>query len=119
MHAGRRHAIGAQARHLIVHQRDKRGDDDGQTIRNERRNLVAQRFARARGHHHKHVLAIQNQIDNLLLTGTKCAVAEYIVQNMRGNGLISDGLGGGGDGYDEDSFDDLIASIACESANGN
>jgi hypothetical protein len=38
---------------------------------------------------------------------------------MRGNGLISDRLGGGGDGYDEDSFDDLIASIDCESANGN
>ena len=51
--AGRRQPTLAQRRHLVVHQRDQRRDDDGKAVVDEGRQLVAQRLAVAGGHQHQ------------------------------------------------------------------
>ena len=61
-----------QAIHLIFHQGDERRNHQGHAIEQERRQLVAQRFAAAGGHHHQGVFPLQNRLDDGLL-----AVAEF------------------------------------------
>ena len=45
-----RDARGRSAAHLVAHQRDERRDDDGEARPAQRRQLVAERLAAARGH---------------------------------------------------------------------
>ena len=47
-------AVGAA--HLVVHQRDQRRDDDRRALPRQRRQLVAERLARAGRHHRQRVL---------------------------------------------------------------
>ena len=56
-----------QRRHLVVHQRDQRRDDDGQAIREDGRQLVAERLAAAGGHQHQRIAAIQDMLNRLPL----------------------------------------------------
>ena len=52
-------ATAPQRLHLVLHQRDERRDDDGQVPAHQRRELVAERLARAGGHDDEHVAAGQ------------------------------------------------------------
>ncbi len=71
MDRGRLDAIGAQAGDLIVHQRLQRRNDDGRPLQQQCRDLVAQRLARPGRHHRQHVLAAEDEIDDLLLPGAE------------------------------------------------
>jgi hypothetical protein len=55
----RRNTCKLQRGHLVLHQRDERRDDDGKPAPRQRRHLVAQRLAGARGHHGQHVPAFE------------------------------------------------------------
>ena len=52
-HAAGRHAL--ERLDLVLHQRHERRDHERQVRPHQRRQLVAERLARARGHHHQHV----------------------------------------------------------------
>jgi hypothetical protein len=56
---------------LILHQRDERRDDQGDTAEHDRGQLEPQRLARARRHHRKEIATGENGVDQFLLTGTK------------------------------------------------
>ena len=61
--AARVDALGAQAQalelgHLVFHEGDERRDHEGGSAAREAGELVAERLARARGHHQQHVLAL-------------------------------------------------------------
>ncbi len=58
---------GAHGVHLILHQGDERRYDDGDAVHDERRQLVAERFAAARGHEHESVAPRQQIADHRLL----------------------------------------------------
>ncbi len=73
---GRGHAQLAQLHHLVFHQRDERRDDDGQAGEEQRRQLVAQRLATARGHDGQAVALGQDVGDDLFLQRPECVVAE-------------------------------------------
>ncbi len=73
-----RHAL--QRRHLILHQRDQRRDDDGQVIAQQRRQLIADRLARARRHHDQRVAVGERSRNRLGLAGPKVIKAEYAAQ---------------------------------------
>ena len=64
---GGRYAIATKPRHLIAHQRDQRRHHDGQAIAQQRRQLVAQRFAAAGRHHRQHIAAVEDRGDDLVL----------------------------------------------------
>ena len=70
-----RDAIGPQLAHLIVHKGDERRDDDGQALPHERRQLVAQRLAAARGHDRQHVFAREDGSQRILLSGPEGGIA--------------------------------------------
>jgi hypothetical protein len=67
---------------LVLHQRDQRRDHHGQPGQQQRRELVDQRLARAGGHHHQRVAAVQDGADHLLL-------AWRIVRNSAGGILLA------------------------------
>ena len=53
--------------HLVLHQRDQRRDDDREVGPHERRQLVAERLARAGRHDHQHVATVHRRLDRLAL----------------------------------------------------
>ena len=65
---------------LVAHQRDERRDHDRQPVEGEARELVAERLARARGHHDERVASREGRLDGLLLPGAKRLVPEQAVQ---------------------------------------
>ena len=66
--------------HLVAHQRDQRGDHNGDAMQQQRGNLVADRFAGARGHHAEHVAPFENGVDELRLAGAEALIAEVLAQ---------------------------------------
>ena len=64
---GSRNAVTAKLRDLIAHQRDQRRHHDGQAVAQQRRELVAQRFAAAGRHHREHIAAVQDRGHDLIL----------------------------------------------------
>ena len=71
-----RDAGGAQLLDLVLHQRDERRDNHGQTVEQQRRDLVAQRFAAAGGHDRQRVAAGQDVLDHFALQRAEGVVAE-------------------------------------------
>jgi len=71
----------AQRRHLVLHQRDQRRDDDAGAVAQQRRNLIAQRLAAAGRHQHQAVAARSHVGDDVLLRPAEGGVAEHILQD--------------------------------------
>jgi hypothetical protein len=95
--AHHRDALGHHLVDLILDQRDQRRHDDGQARQHQRRQLVQERLARAGGHHRDHVLAGEDVLDGLALTGAVVGDAEHLApERQQGVGLTSArrGLGG-------------------------
>jgi hypothetical protein len=71
---------------LVLHQRDQRRHDQRQVVAHERRQLVAQRLARAGRHHDEHVARRRPDRGphRLLLTGAKGVEAEVLAQGGGG-----------------------------------
>ena len=75
-------AVGARGTKLVVHQRDKRRDDDARSLQHCRGQLVCQRFACTCRHHGKGRHSLQNPADDLLLPPAKFAEAEQFAQPL-------------------------------------
>ncbi len=73
---GRAHAQLVQRLDLVLHQGDQWRDDDGRARPQQRRHLVAQRFAATRGHQHQAVAAGEDLIDDGGLFTPEGGVAE-------------------------------------------
>ena len=82
-----RHPVAQPARaerlDLVLHERHKRRDHDGEVVAQQRRELVAERLARAGGHHHEHVAAGERGLARLALPGAKLREAEQRVEWRR------------------------------------
>ena len=81
------HAAGARVEapekvHLVLHQRDERGDDYGSPLHHERRELVAQRLATSRGHQYEGVTSSDQMHDDIFLIGLERVVAEEFLQRI-------------------------------------
>ena len=82
-----------QRLHLVLHQRDERGDDQRQVRPHQRGQLVAERLARAGRHDHEHVAVRQRRADRVLLPGPEALEAEQLVQRPVRVARASDRLG--------------------------
>ena len=71
---------GAHGIHLVLHQGDQRRDDDGHPVHEQRRELVTQRLAPARGHEHERILPLQYIADDRLLIPLERRKAEILFQ---------------------------------------
>ena len=76
-------AAEAKAAVLISHQGDQRGDDDGQVVGGDARELVAEALAAAGRHHHEAVAAGQRCGHGLTLAGPEPVEAEVGEQGIR------------------------------------
>ncbi|MND99007.1 hypothetical protein D3C80_913830 [compost metagenome] len=92
----RRHAVGAQAVHLILHQRDEGGDHHPEPGPQQRRDLVTERLAATCGLEHQGIAPRHYLFDDLELARPKLLVAEDRLQ--QGKGGIGQGVGNGGHG---------------------
>ena len=79
-HARRAMSRRCQRIALVAHQGDERRDHDRQPVESQARELVAERLARARGHHDERVASREGRLDGLLLPGAKRLVPEQAVQ---------------------------------------
>jgi hypothetical protein len=77
---GRRDSAGTQGIHLVLHQGDEGGDDDGGSLEQQRRKLEAERFARPRGHHGDQVPPFEHGAGRLELPGPEPGELEPLVQ---------------------------------------
>ena len=77
---GRRDAEFCQTVHLILHERDERGNHQCQPWKMKRGQLIHQRLPSPGGHHHKGVLAFEQALDSLSLTRSKGLEVEVGVQ---------------------------------------
>jgi hypothetical protein len=66
---------------LVFHQRNQRRDDNANPGADQRRYLIAKRFAAAGGHEHQGIATIDDMIDDRRLLTAEVAVAEYPLQN--------------------------------------
>ena len=88
-----------QARDLVAHQRDQRRDHDAAAVAQQRRQLIAQRFAAAGRHQHQAVAAAAEVADDLFLRAAKARQAEHVVQHgQRIRGIVAGAGCGGGHG---------------------
>ncbi len=88
-----------QARDLVAHQCDQRGDHDTAAFPQQRRQLIAQRFAAAGRHQHQAVAATGDMADDLLLFPPKRRQAEHGIEDgdrIAGVGCAGASGGGGG-----------------------
>jgi hypothetical protein len=70
---------------LVLHQRHERRDDQRQVRPHQRRELVAERLARPRGHHDQHVAIGERGLHRLPLARAEAGEAEELVQRaLRG-----------------------------------
>jgi hypothetical protein len=90
---GRPHTEVLQCRHLIGHERDKRGDDHTGTGPDQGGNLVAQGFSAAGGHEYDRIPAADDLVDDGRLLTPELLIAEDIVKDIEGGGR---GCGGHG-----------------------
>jgi hypothetical protein len=72
----RPHADRGQGIHLILHQRDERGDDHPGALAHERGDLVAEGLATTGGHQHEGVAPGNDVVDDLGLLVAESVVAE-------------------------------------------
>ena len=72
----RRVAVGREPPPLVGHQRDQRADHDGELVRGEPGELVAEALAAAGGHDDQRVAAGERGLDGLALPGPEAVVAE-------------------------------------------
>ena len=72
----RRDAPGLERLHLIRHQRDERGDDEGRAGQHRGGELVDQALAAARGRDQQEPPALEQGLDRLALAGAKARVPE-------------------------------------------
>ena len=79
----RGNAVGAQGIHLVLHQRDQRRDHQRQPLEPQRRQLVAERFAAARGHQDQGVVPVQHAGDDLPLQRAERVVAEVSLEQVQ------------------------------------
>ena len=81
---GRPHAELGQGVDLVLHQRDEGGHHHPGAFAHQRRHLVAQRFAAARGHQHQGVAATDDVLDDGLLVAAEGFVAKNALQDALG-----------------------------------
>ena len=77
---------------LVLHQRDERADDQREVGAHERRQLVAERLARAGGHDHQHVAVGERRLHGLGLAAPEALEAEQLAQRALGVGRARDGF---------------------------
>ena len=73
-----------QGLHLVLHQRDQRGDDDAGAFPQDRRDLVAQGLPAAGGHQHDGVAPGGDPVDDRGLVPAEGVVAEDGAQDLQG-----------------------------------
>ena len=69
--------------HLVLHQRDERGDDHAGALAQQRGHLVAQGLAATGRHQHQRVTAAGDVVDDLLLVAAERVVAEDTAQDLQ------------------------------------
>ncbi|MNV43215.1 hypothetical protein D3C71_1349220 [compost metagenome] len=81
------HAQLAQGFHLVLHEGDKRGDDDAGAVAEQGGHLVAQRLAAAGGHQYERVIAGGDMFDDRLLRTAEIVVTKDAAEQVvRGAG---------------------------------
>ncbi len=65
-----------ERRHLVLHERDQRRDDQPGSRQGDGRNLEAQRLAAAGGHEHQRIAAVHQRVDHLRLRRAELFVTE-------------------------------------------
>ena len=75
-------AAGAQMLHLVLHQRNERGNHDAEAALDERRHLKADGLAAARGKQRQCVAVLQNRKDNVLLQRPEAVVPPIPLQRL-------------------------------------
>jgi hypothetical protein len=92
------HAGFLEGADLVLHERDQRADDDRDAVAgavaDDRRHLVAQALAAARGHQHQRVAAGDDVVDDLGLGPAEVAVAEDVLEQGESDGQALDCRGG-------------------------
>ena len=79
---GRAHAVLQKRADLVAHQRNQRRNDERHAREHERRDLVAERLARARGHDGHHVSPGEDRRDDLLLPRPEIVVAKDLAKRL-------------------------------------
>jgi hypothetical protein len=84
--------------HLVLHQRDQRGDDHAGARSDQRGDLVAERLAPACRHQHERIPAAGDVVDDLLLRAAEALETEHAVQHRRRapRAVAGTGFAGGG-----------------------
>ncbi len=72
----------ADSVHLVLHQGNQRGNDDGSTIAHQCRKLVAHGLAAAGWHNHETILSFQQRLDNFQLVTLESVEAENRFQRL-------------------------------------
>ena len=78
--------------HLVLHQRDKRGNHYGGPVHDQRGDLVTQRLATAGRHQNETVTAADDRVDNVLLGMAEAVVTKDFREYLLGFGVQGDGL---------------------------
>ena len=81
-----RHTKRSQLLYLVFHQRDERRKINSKSIENQRRNLVAQRFAATGGHDGQRITPRQNVFDHFALIWAESIIAEGFFEDRGGSG---------------------------------
>ena len=89
-HPAGRHAL--DRLDLVLHQRHERRHHEREVRAHQRRQLVAERLARARGHHHQHVARREARLDRLALARPEGLEAEQLAQRRARLRGARDGL---------------------------
>ena len=83
-----------QARDLVAHQRNQRRDHDAAALAQQRRQLIAQRFAAAGRHQHQAIAAACDMPDDLFLRAAKAGQAEHGIEQRKRVGAERASVGG-------------------------
>ena len=70
----------AERVHLVLHERDQRGDDHREVVPHQGGQLIAERFARAGGHDHQHVAVVERGLARLPLPSAEAGEAEALAK---------------------------------------
>ena len=76
-------AVGVQGVHLVFHQGNEGGDDQGKAGKDKGGQLIAEGFAAAGGHQGQAVAAGQSMADNFLLQRAEIGIAEMGLQQVQ------------------------------------
>lgn len=79
-------AIGAEAFHLVFHQRDERADHHCHAFECDGGDLVTNALPTARGHQHERVFFVKNGLDDVGLQGPELVVAKVFFERSRSVG---------------------------------